>query len=74
MAEDSIRRIAGLYTSDDGARGLPPDGRVGVRQRCAKPVLDDLKTLRTRVPGRIADQKITRLGDPVPWRFAATEA
>lgn len=164
VAEEAIRRIAGLYAVEKDARGLPPDDRVRLRQERAKPILDNLeiwlaaqlaripgkselakairyaltrlKKLRpyldhgfleidnnsaeramkpvaigrknylfvgsegggkaaaiaytlietaklngvdpeawlTRVLGRIADQKITRLDDLMPWRYAAAAA
>ena len=56
VAEEAIRRIAGLYAVEKEARGLTPDERVGVRQSRAKPILDDLTTWLaaqlTRIPGK----------------------
>lgn len=56
VAEEAIRRIAGLYAVEKGARGLPPDERVLLRQERAKPILDDLEiwlaAQLTRIPGK----------------------
>ena len=56
IAENAIRRIAGLYAVEKEARGLPPDERAQLRQERAKPILDDLETWLaaqlTRVPGK----------------------
>lgn len=56
VAEHAIRRIAGLYAVEKDARGLPPDERAGLRQKRAKPILDDLETWLvaqlTRIPGK----------------------
>ncbi len=43
IAEEAIRRIAGLYAIEKEARGSPPDVRRRLRQEKAKPVLDDLE-------------------------------
>lgn len=42
-AEEAIRRIALLYAVEKAARGKPPEDRVALRQRDAKPVFDDLE-------------------------------
>lgn len=56
VAEEAIRRIAGLYAVEKEARGLSPNERVSLRQNRAKPILDDLETWLavqlTRVPGK----------------------
>lgn len=43
IAEDAIKRIALLYKVEKDARGKPPEERVSLRQRDAKPVFDDLE-------------------------------
>lgn len=51
IAEEAIRRIAGLYAVEKLARGLPPDKRVQIRQAEAKPAFDDLEDwLNTQLP------------------------
>ena len=51
IAEDAIRRIAALYAVEKDARGLAPEGRVLLRQKRAKPILDDLEAwLGTQLP------------------------
>ena len=42
IADEAIRRIAQLYAVEKAARGLPPDGRVDIRQAEAKPAFDAL--------------------------------
>ena len=42
IAEEAIKRIAGLYTIEKEARGSPPDQRTAIRQAEARPVFDDL--------------------------------
>ncbi len=42
-AEEAIRRIALLYAVEKTARGKPPEERVALRQRDAKPVFDELE-------------------------------
>ena len=42
IAEETIRRIAGLYAIEKQARGQPTDERVRLRQANARPILDDL--------------------------------
>ena len=44
IAEEAIKRIALLYKVEKAARGKPPEERVALRQRDAKPVFDDLET------------------------------
>ena len=44
IAEDAIKRIAGLYAVDKDDRGQPPDERVRLRQVRARPIVDDLET------------------------------
>ena len=43
IAEEAIKRIAGLYAVEKEARGRSPDERVQLRQERAKPILDDLE-------------------------------
>lgn len=42
IAEEAIRRIAGLYAVEKEARGKPPDERQRLRQAKARTILDDL--------------------------------
>lgn len=44
IAEEAIRRIALLYKVEKAARGKPPEDRVAMRQKDAKPVFDELET------------------------------
>jgi hypothetical protein len=44
IAEETIRRIAGLYAIEKQARGQPPEERKRLRQVHAMPILDDLET------------------------------
>ena len=44
IAEEAIKRIAGLYAVEKIARGEPPDKRVELRQERSKPILDELET------------------------------
>lgn len=44
IAEETIKRIAGLYAVKKQARGQPPEERVRLRQVHALPILDDLET------------------------------
>jgi len=43
IAEEAIRRIAGLYAIEKEARGKSPDDRVVLRQEKARPIFDDLE-------------------------------
>ncbi len=43
IAEEAVLRIARLYGVEKQARGQPPDQRVKIRQKKAKPVFDDLE-------------------------------
>ena len=43
IADEAIKRIAGLYAVEKMARGSPPDNRRTARQREAKPLFDDLE-------------------------------
>lgn len=56
IAEEVIKRIAGLYVIEQEIRGSPPNIRAQVRQARAEPVFDDLEAwlaaqLR-RIPGK----------------------
>ena len=44
IAEEAIKRIALLYKVEKAAREKPPEERVALRQRDAKPVFDELET------------------------------
>ena len=51
IAEEAIKRIAGLYAVEKEARGCPPDERLRLRQAGAKPILDDLETwMKAQLP------------------------
>jgi hypothetical protein len=51
IAEEAIKRIAGLYAVEKDGRGRSPDDRVRLRQARAKPILDDLETwLQAQLP------------------------
>jgi transposase len=51
IAEEAIRRIAGLYGVEKEARGKPPDERVRLRQDHARPIFDDLEVwLHAQLP------------------------
>ena len=43
IGDEAIRRIAQLYAVEKEVRGLPPDGRVELRQTKAKQTFDDLE-------------------------------
>jgi hypothetical protein len=51
IAEQAIKRIAGLYGVEKEARGQPPNERVRLRQAHAKPVFDNLEAwLQAQLP------------------------
>src|SRR3954466_3245719 len=51
IAEEAIRRIAGLYAVEKKGRGQPPHERVRLRQARAKPIVADLESwLHTQMP------------------------
>ena len=51
IAEEAIKRIAGLYAVEKEGRGRSPDERVRLRQAHAKPILDDLESwLHVQLP------------------------
>jgi len=51
IAEDAIKRIAGLYAVEKKARGQPPEQRATLRQEHAEPILDELETwLQSQLP------------------------
>jgi transposase len=51
VADEAIRRVAGLYAVEKAARGLPPDKRVEIREAEARPVFDGLEAwLNARLP------------------------
>jgi hypothetical protein len=56
IAEEALRRIAGLYAIEKKARGSPPDARTRLRQDEAAPILDDLEAWLgvqlTRISGK----------------------
>src|SRR3954451_1144317 len=43
IAEEAIRRIAGLYAVEKDGRGRPPEERVRLRQARAKPIVAELE-------------------------------
>jgi hypothetical protein len=43
IAEEAIKRIAGLYAVEKEGRGQSPDERVRLRQAHARPIVDDLE-------------------------------
>jgi len=51
IAEQAIKRIAGLYAVEKDGRGRPPEERVRLRQERAKPIVDELETwLHAQLP------------------------
>ncbi len=51
IAEETIKRIAGLYGVEKQARGKPPERRVELRQAYSRPILDELETwLQNQLP------------------------
>lgn len=51
IADEAIKRIAGLYAVEKTARGSPPDKRRAARRTHAKPVFDDLEAwLNAQLP------------------------
>jgi transposase len=51
IAEEAIKRIAGLYAVEKNGRGRLPDDRVWLRQAAAKPIVDDLESwLQAQLP------------------------
>jgi hypothetical protein len=51
IAEEAIKRTAGLYAVEKDGRGQPSDERVRLRQAQAKPILDDLESwLQAQLP------------------------
>ena len=51
IADEAIRRVAGLYAVEKVARGLPPDKRVEIRQAEAKPAFESLEVwLNAQLP------------------------
>jgi len=51
IAEEAIRRIAGLYGVEKEARGLAPEERVEIRQAKAEPIFEDLEAwLHAQLP------------------------
>jgi transposase len=76
IAEEAIRRIAGLYEVEARARGQPPDARARLRQAEARPLFEELQQwLHAQLPRisgktplavaiRYALTRMKRLG---PW-------
>ncbi len=51
IAEEAIKRIAGLYAIEKQARGQPPESRAALRQAHAAPILGELETwLQSQLP------------------------
>ncbi|MBL4558166.1 MAG: IS66 family transposase [Rhodobacteraceae bacterium] len=76
IAEETIRRIAGLYAIEKQARGQPPEERKRLRQVHAMPILDDLETWLqaqlTKISGKSELAKairyaLTRMKKPRPY-------
>ena len=66
IAEEAIKRIAGLYAVEKEGRGQPPDERVRLRQARAKPIVDDLESwLQAQLP---TDLRQVRAGQGDPLR------
>jgi transposase len=61
IAEEAIKRIAGLYAVEKQARGEPPEKRVQLRQALATPILDDLGTwLEAQLPRISAKSELAK--------------
>ena len=54
IAEECLKRIAGLYAVEQEARGRPPEVRVHLRQERAKPIFDALETWLQAQLGKIS--------------------
>ena len=51
IAEEALKRIAGLYAVEKEGRGQPTDERVRLRQAHARPIVDDLESwLHAQLP------------------------
>src|SRR3954452_6146863 len=51
IAEEAIKRIAGLYAVEKDGRGQPPDERVRLRQAPRLPIVDDPESwLQAQLP------------------------
>ena len=51
IAEEALKRIAGLYAIEKEGRGQPTDERVRLRQAHARPIVDDLESwLQAQLP------------------------
>ena len=51
IAEEAIKRIARIYAVEKEGRGHPPEARACLRQKRAKPILDDLEAwLQAQLP------------------------
>jgi hypothetical protein len=51
IAEEAIKRIAGLYAVEKDRRGRSPDERVRLRQAHARPIVDNLESwLQAQLP------------------------
>ncbi|AUQ68964.1 IS66 family transposase [Phaeobacter inhibens] len=74
VSEAGIPRIAELYAVEKDARGLQPEERVRLHQSRSKSLPDDLEIWTTAQVAQIADDKITRLIELMPWRYAADAA
>ncbi|WP_260084185.1 IS66 family transposase [Phaeobacter inhibens] len=74
VSEAAIPRIAELYAVEKDARGLQPEERVRLHQSRSKSLPDDLEIWTTAQVAQIADDKITRLIELMPWRYAADAA
>jgi transposase len=61
IAEEAIKRIAGLYAVEKEGRGRPPEERVRLRQARAKPIVDDLESwLQAQLPRISAKSELAK--------------
>src|SRR3954454_20559502 len=61
IAEEAIKRIAGLYAVEKEGRGRSPEERVRLRQVNAKPILDDLESwLQAQLPRISGKSELTK--------------
>src|SRR4051812_10188412 len=68
IAEEAIRRIAGLYAVEKDGRGQPPDERVRLRQARAKPIVDDLESWLPAQMPKISGK--SELAKPIRYALA----
>ena len=54
LAEEALRRIAGLYEVETTLTGLPPDERLAVRQHRSRPLTEGIHNWMTDRLGRVS--------------------